>query len=229
MENHTSALWAEVFSVDDVSGQALSLMRVYNWILVRWPALVVFNFLSVICMEFLVRFQGVLVFFFPKTWYCGKCTYIPTYIHDHCFSSLWKWKIIVWTWLFSFQKSRSIWFWSCCSTLNFFFSKDADLARKAFKPVERVLSSTSEEDEPVVVKFLKMNCRYFTDGKVGGTWFLGIVWDSLWISERWILGESNVLHFFKECKIYVGFIYNCCICWYCDNMLYNCVLLLVCC
>ncbi|NXN93663.1 NCOA7 protein, partial [Rhinopomastus cyanomelas] len=47
---------------------------------------------------------------------------------------------------------------------------DADLARKAFRPVERVLSSTSEEDEPVVVKFLKMNCRYFTDGKgvVGG-------------------------------------------------------------
>ncbi|XP_064026344.1 nuclear receptor coactivator 7 isoform X3 [Pogoniulus pusillus] len=47
---------------------------------------------------------------------------------------------------------------------------DADLARKAFKPIERVLSSTSEEDEPVVVKFLKMNCRYFTDGKgvVGG-------------------------------------------------------------
>lgn len=47
---------------------------------------------------------------------------------------------------------------------------DADLARKAFKPIERVLSSTSEEDEPGVVKFLKMNCRYFTDGKgvVGG-------------------------------------------------------------
>ncbi|XP_028909972.1 nuclear receptor coactivator 7 isoform X1 [Ornithorhynchus anatinus] len=47
---------------------------------------------------------------------------------------------------------------------------DADLARKALKPVERVLSSTSEDDEPVVVKFLKMNCRYFTDGKgvVGG-------------------------------------------------------------
>ncbi|KAM9004517.1 nuclear receptor coactivator 7 isoform 2-T2 [Sarcophilus harrisii] len=47
---------------------------------------------------------------------------------------------------------------------------DADLARKALKPIERVLSSTSEEDEPVVVKFLKMNCRYFTDGKgvVGG-------------------------------------------------------------
>ncbi|NXD06404.1 NCOA7 protein, partial [Nothocercus nigrocapillus] len=47
---------------------------------------------------------------------------------------------------------------------------DADLARRAFKPVERVLSSTSEEDEPVVLKFLKMNCRYFTDGKgvVGG-------------------------------------------------------------
>ncbi|XP_037750656.1 nuclear receptor coactivator 7 isoform X1 [Chelonia mydas] len=47
---------------------------------------------------------------------------------------------------------------------------DADLARKDFKPIERVLSSTSEEDEPIVVKFLKMNCRYFTDGKgvVGG-------------------------------------------------------------
>lgn len=47
---------------------------------------------------------------------------------------------------------------------------DADLARNAIKPIERVLSSTSEEDEPGVVKFLKMNCRYFTDGKgvVGG-------------------------------------------------------------
>ncbi|XP_066229402.1 nuclear receptor coactivator 7 isoform X3 [Saccopteryx leptura] len=47
---------------------------------------------------------------------------------------------------------------------------DADLARKAIKPIERVLSSTSEDDEPGVVKFLKMNCRYFTDGKgvVGG-------------------------------------------------------------
>ncbi|KAB1275336.1 Nuclear receptor coactivator 7, partial [Camelus dromedarius] len=53
---------------------------------------------------------------------------------------------------------------------NFCFLKDADLARKALKPIERVLSSTSEEDEPGVVKFLKMNCRYFTDGKgvVGG-------------------------------------------------------------
>ncbi|XP_053769694.1 nuclear receptor coactivator 7 isoform X1 [Desmodus rotundus] len=47
---------------------------------------------------------------------------------------------------------------------------DADLARNSIKPIERVLSSTSEEDEPGVVKFLKMNCRYFTDGKgvVGG-------------------------------------------------------------
>ncbi|XP_073431861.1 nuclear receptor coactivator 7 isoform X2 [Dendrobates tinctorius] len=47
---------------------------------------------------------------------------------------------------------------------------DADMARKATKPIERVLSSTSEEEEPVVVKFLKMNCRYITDGKgvVGG-------------------------------------------------------------
>ncbi|KAM4772099.1 nuclear receptor coactivator 7 [Rhinophrynus dorsalis] len=47
---------------------------------------------------------------------------------------------------------------------------DADLARKAAKSIERVLSSTSEEEEPIVVKFLKMNCRYITDGKgvVGG-------------------------------------------------------------
>ncbi|KAJ6655262.1 hypothetical protein lerEdw1_005606 [Lerista edwardsae] len=47
---------------------------------------------------------------------------------------------------------------------------DADLARRACRPLQRVLSSTSEEDEPVIVKFLKMNCRYFTDGKgvVGG-------------------------------------------------------------
>ncbi|XP_062980782.1 nuclear receptor coactivator 7 isoform X2 [Elgaria multicarinata webbii] len=47
---------------------------------------------------------------------------------------------------------------------------DADLARRACRPLQRVLSSTSEEDEPIVVKFLKMNCRYFTDGKgvVGG-------------------------------------------------------------
>ncbi|CAJ0932423.1 unnamed protein product [Ranitomeya imitator] len=42
---------------------------------------------------------------------------------------------------------------------------DADMARKATKPIERVLSSTSEEEEPIVVKFLKMNCRYITDGK----------------------------------------------------------------
>ncbi|XP_075718440.1 nuclear receptor coactivator 7 isoform X3 [Rhinoderma darwinii] len=47
---------------------------------------------------------------------------------------------------------------------------DADMARRASKPIERVLSSTSEEEEPIVVKFLKMNCRYITDGKgvVGG-------------------------------------------------------------
>ncbi|KAM5164967.1 nuclear receptor coactivator 7 isoform 2-T2 [Mantella aurantiaca] len=47
---------------------------------------------------------------------------------------------------------------------------DADLARKEAKPIERVFSSTSEEEEPIVVKFLKMNCRYITDGKgvVGG-------------------------------------------------------------
>lgn len=70
----------------------------------------------------------------------------------------------------------------CCSFLlfvlgfkrNTFIFKDADLARRACRPLQRVLSSTSEEDEPVVVKFLKMNCRYFTDGKVECfVWFSG--------------------------------------------------------
>lgn len=47
---------------------------------------------------------------------------------------------------------------------------DVDLAIKASKPIERVFSSTSEEEEASEVKFLKMNCRYITDGKgvVGG-------------------------------------------------------------
>ncbi|MGH0155589.1 UNVERIFIED_CONTAM: hypothetical protein FKN15_064109 [Acipenser sinensis] len=47
---------------------------------------------------------------------------------------------------------------------------DADLARNSSKPIQRVLSSASEEEEPVTVKFLKMSCRYITDGKgvVGG-------------------------------------------------------------
>ncbi|XP_073483301.1 nuclear receptor coactivator 7 isoform X1 [Aquarana catesbeiana] len=47
---------------------------------------------------------------------------------------------------------------------------DADMARKASKPIERVFSSTSEEEEASEVRFLKMNCRYITDGKgvVGG-------------------------------------------------------------
>ncbi|XP_015206267.2 nuclear receptor coactivator 7 isoform X2 [Lepisosteus oculatus] len=47
---------------------------------------------------------------------------------------------------------------------------DADSARKASKPLHRILSSASEEEEPSTVKFLKMSCRYITDGKgvVGG-------------------------------------------------------------
>ncbi|XP_066558091.1 nuclear receptor coactivator 7 isoform X3 [Amia ocellicauda] len=47
---------------------------------------------------------------------------------------------------------------------------DADFARKSSKPIQRVLSSASEEEEPMTVKFLKMSCRYITDGKgvVGG-------------------------------------------------------------
>ncbi|XP_041109220.1 nuclear receptor coactivator 7-like isoform X4 [Polyodon spathula] len=47
---------------------------------------------------------------------------------------------------------------------------DAELARNSSKPIQRVLSSASEEEEPETVKFLKMSCRYITDGKgvVGG-------------------------------------------------------------
>ncbi|XP_043539867.1 nuclear receptor coactivator 7-like isoform X5 [Chiloscyllium plagiosum] len=57
---------------------------------------------------------------------------------------------------------------------------DADFARKVtaknfFSPVHsqsimRVTSSGSEDDEPLTEKFLKMNCRYITDGEgvVGG-------------------------------------------------------------
>lgn len=164
-------------------------------------------------------YYNVMRFFF-HTGYCKKCTYI----HDHHFYSLSKRKIVGQAWPFSCPKSKSIWFWCCCSALNFFFFKDADLARKAFKPVERVLSSTSEEDEPVVVKFLKMNCRYFTDGKVGETWLLGIVWDSLkaksvWLSKRWIL--RDMLHVCEEHKCYGGFIYHCCVYWYHGNTLYH--------
>ncbi|XP_061097779.1 nuclear receptor coactivator 7 isoform X1 [Conger conger] len=38
------------------------------------------------------------------------------------------------------------------------------------KPLHRMLSPASEDEEPVTVKFLKMSCRYFTDGMgvVGG-------------------------------------------------------------
>ncbi|XP_051880998.1 nuclear receptor coactivator 7-like isoform X2 [Pristis pectinata] len=58
---------------------------------------------------------------------------------------------------------------------------DADLARKVTarnflsspvhsQPIVRVTSSGSEDDEPLTEKFLKMNCRYITDGEgvVGG-------------------------------------------------------------
>ncbi|XP_067840684.1 nuclear receptor coactivator 7-like isoform X2 [Heptranchias perlo] len=57
---------------------------------------------------------------------------------------------------------------------------DADLAREVTaknflspvhsQPIVRVTSSGSEDDEPLTEKFLKMNCRYITDGEgvVGG-------------------------------------------------------------
>ncbi|KFO19236.1 Nuclear receptor coactivator 7 [Fukomys damarensis] len=53
--------------------------------------------------------------------------------------------------------------------LEYYKLPDADLVRKALKPIEQVLSSILE-DEPGLVKFLKMNCYCFTNGKgmVGG-------------------------------------------------------------
>ncbi|XP_064195187.1 nuclear receptor coactivator 7 isoform X1 [Anguilla rostrata] len=46
---------------------------------------------------------------------------------------------------------------------------DDPLCREA-KPLHRLLSPASEDEEPVTVKFLKISCRYFTDGMgvVGG-------------------------------------------------------------
>ncbi|XP_036406261.1 nuclear receptor coactivator 7 isoform X1 [Megalops cyprinoides] len=48
--------------------------------------------------------------------------------------------------------------------------QDADSVCREAKPIRRMLSPPSEDEEPPTVKFLKMSCRYFTDGMgvVGG-------------------------------------------------------------
>ncbi|XP_048841535.1 nuclear receptor coactivator 7 isoform X4 [Brienomyrus brachyistius] len=51
------------------------------------------------------------------------------------------------------------------------FSNDqSDKLSKDTEPIQKVQSPASEDEEPPVVKFLKMSCRYFTDGMgvVGG-------------------------------------------------------------
>uniref|UniRef100_A0A8C9W0P1 Nuclear receptor coactivator 7 n=1 Tax=Scleropages formosus TaxID=113540 RepID=A0A8C9W0P1_SCLFO len=60
--------------------------------------------------------------------------------------------------------------------LNSLFSRyvvpgqDTNSSKKEAKPLRRVLSPGSEDEEPATVKFLKMSCKYFTDGMgvVGG-------------------------------------------------------------
>lgn len=42
--------------------------------------------------------------------------------------------------------------------------------------IRRVLSSNSEDESPATVKFIKMSCKYFTDGMVSRWRILGIYW-----------------------------------------------------
>uniref|UniRef100_A0A4W5QYX0 Nuclear receptor coactivator 7 n=1 Tax=Hucho hucho TaxID=62062 RepID=A0A4W5QYX0_9TELE len=48
--------------------------------------------------------------------------------------------------------------------------KDGDSSGRSERPLRRVLSPPSEDESPTTVKFIKMSCRYFTDGMgvVGG-------------------------------------------------------------
>ena len=49
----------------------------------------------------------------------------------------------------------------------------------------RVVSSTSEEEEALTEKFLKINCKYITDGKVSHTPYSVIISiDSAWNQHR---------------------------------------------
>uniref|UniRef100_A0A8C9SZY1 Nuclear receptor coactivator 7 n=1 Tax=Scleropages formosus TaxID=113540 RepID=A0A8C9SZY1_SCLFO len=61
---------------------------------------------------------------------------------------------------------------SAVSSCNLHSDKvsDTNSSKKEAKPLRRVLSPGSEDEEPATVKFLKMSCKYFTDGMgvVGG-------------------------------------------------------------
>ncbi|XP_035630973.1 nuclear receptor coactivator 7-like isoform X2 [Oncorhynchus keta] len=48
--------------------------------------------------------------------------------------------------------------------------KDGDSSGRSVRPLRRVLSPPSEDESPATVKFIKMSCKYFTDGMgvVGG-------------------------------------------------------------
>ncbi|XP_018599371.1 nuclear receptor coactivator 7 isoform X3 [Scleropages formosus] len=59
---------------------------------------------------------------------------------------------------------------SSCNLHSDKVSQDTNSSKKEAKPLRRVLSPGSEDEEPATVKFLKMSCKYFTDGMgvVGG-------------------------------------------------------------
>uniref|UniRef100_A0A8C7PEI5 Nuclear receptor coactivator 7 n=1 Tax=Oncorhynchus mykiss TaxID=8022 RepID=A0A8C7PEI5_ONCMY len=48
--------------------------------------------------------------------------------------------------------------------------KDGDFSGRSVRPLRRERSSLSEDENPAIVKFIKMSCKYFTDGMgvVGG-------------------------------------------------------------
>ncbi|XP_035649926.1 nuclear receptor coactivator 7-like isoform X2 [Oncorhynchus keta] len=49
-------------------------------------------------------------------------------------------------------------------------SQDGDFSGRSVRPLRREWSSLSEDENPAIVKFIKMSCKYFTDGMgvVGG-------------------------------------------------------------
>ncbi|XP_064781147.1 nuclear receptor coactivator 7-like isoform X2 [Oncorhynchus masou masou] len=49
-------------------------------------------------------------------------------------------------------------------------SQDGDFSGRSVRPLRRERSSLSEDENPAIVKFIKMSCKYFTDGMgvVGG-------------------------------------------------------------
>lgn len=68
--------------------------------------------------------------------------------------------------------------------------QDSESSCRSGRPVRRETSPLSEDESPVTVKFLKMSCKYFTDGMVSLTWccFTNFprsdFWFSLFFSEE---------------------------------------------